>query len=190
MKPIDFPQSTKELARPANMTDEECSSLHVYCDGDKCISCWKPSLKERFRILFGNPVWLGVISGRTQPPVFVDASNIFEPEEKTTSRMMTEIRIFIADAKDAWESVKRGCMKEDKRKCFGIAFLVSLIIGIMNPYLGFGVGCVAYMLKKWWNNTGYGSIELSDVFFTCMGSLMAMVATLMLNETIMTLWQR
>ena len=77
MKPIDFPQSTKVLQRPSTMTDKECASLHVWSDGNQCVSCWKPTFKERLNILFGGKVWLGVLSGKTQPPVFVSGKQIF-----------------------------------------------------------------------------------------------------------------
>lgn len=78
MKPIDFPQSTKVLQRPETMTDAECTSLHVWNDGKQCISCWKPSAWERIKILFGQNLWLGVCSGKTQPPVFIAAEPVFE----------------------------------------------------------------------------------------------------------------
>lgn len=78
MKPIDFPQSTKVLQKPSTMSDNECSSLHVWNDGKQCVSCWKPTFKERMNILFGGKVWLGVLSGKTQPPVFVSGEMVFE----------------------------------------------------------------------------------------------------------------
>lgn len=59
------------------MTDKECASLHVWSDGNQCVSCWKPTFKERLNILFGGKVWLGVLSGKTQPPVFVSGEQIF-----------------------------------------------------------------------------------------------------------------
>mgnify|MGYP006966148151 FL=1 len=77
MKPIDFKQSTKVLQRPSTMTESECQSLPVWCDGKQCVSCWKPTLKERLNILFRGKVWLGVLSGKTQPPVFVAGESVF-----------------------------------------------------------------------------------------------------------------
>ena len=78
MKPIDFPQSTKVLQRPGTMSESECQSLPVWNDGKQCVSCWKPTIKERIKILLGGNVWLGVLSGRTQPPVFVTGERVFE----------------------------------------------------------------------------------------------------------------
>ncbi len=77
MKPIDFPQSTKVLQRPLSMTEDECASLHVWSDGKQCVSCWKPSFIERVKIMFTGKVYLGVLSGKTQPPVFMSGENVF-----------------------------------------------------------------------------------------------------------------
>lgn len=78
MKPIDFPQSTKVLQRPSTMAESECQSLHVWNDGKQCVSCWKPTVSERIRIAFGGNVWLGVMSGKTQPPVFLLGNSVFK----------------------------------------------------------------------------------------------------------------
>ena len=78
MKPIDFVQSTKVLQRPSTMAESECQSLPVWNDGKQCVSCWKATFKERLKILFTGKVWLGVLSGKTQPPVFVSGEEVFE----------------------------------------------------------------------------------------------------------------
>jgi hypothetical protein len=77
MKPINFPQFTKVLQRPSTMAESECQSLPVWCDGKQCISCWKPTLVERLKILLTGKVWLGVLSGTTQPPVFISGETVF-----------------------------------------------------------------------------------------------------------------
>ncbi len=83
MKPVKFKESNKLLQKPANMTDEECSPLPVYSDGQQCISCWKPSWMERFSILFFGKVWLSVFTSKTQPPVWIEGTKtIFEPCKK------------------------------------------------------------------------------------------------------------
>lgn len=73
MTPFYFKEATTKLGRPDNMTDEECSPLYVYTDGRECISCWKLSIADRIRALIFGRVWLGVLSGHTQPPVWLDA---------------------------------------------------------------------------------------------------------------------
>ena len=82
MEPIEFKEQTKVLSKPENMTDDECSSLAIWNDGQACISCWKPSIRERLSILFFGKVWLWVYSGATQPPVAIDgAKTVFMVKE-------------------------------------------------------------------------------------------------------------
>jgi hypothetical protein len=71
VNPIDFPESNKVLTKPESMTDEECSPLHVFNDGSNNISCWSANLKERLVFLFTGKMWLNVLSGHTQPPVWL-----------------------------------------------------------------------------------------------------------------------
>ena len=83
MKPIKFKEATKNLLKPENMTDEECSSLWVYNDGQECVSCWRLTWKERIKALLFGKVWLGVLSGFTQPPVWmVCDKTVFAQEDK------------------------------------------------------------------------------------------------------------
>lgn len=75
MKPIEFSEANVLLKKPSTMTDAECGSLHVYTDGENCISCWKLGWKERVSALLFGKVWLCVLSGsRTQPPVYLVAT--------------------------------------------------------------------------------------------------------------------
>jgi hypothetical protein len=70
MIPHSFKEHNATLTKPDGMTDEECGSLEVYRDGGKvCISCWRPTLRERLSMLVFGRVWLWVYSGVTQPPV-------------------------------------------------------------------------------------------------------------------------
>lgn len=71
MIPQDFPQKTKILERPLEMTEEECAPLAIYQEPDKgyCLSCWRVTWRERLSILFFGRVWLWVINGPSQPPV-------------------------------------------------------------------------------------------------------------------------
>lgn len=85
MEPIFFEEATKELKKPDSMTDEECSSLWVWNDGQQSISCWKLTWKERLKLLFHGKVWVGVVAGRTQPPIWVDPSKtVFIKPKKNT----------------------------------------------------------------------------------------------------------
>lgn len=71
MTPAKFKESNRTLRKPDSMTNEECSSLEVFTDESICISCWHMSLIERLRALLFGKIWLGVLSGGTQPPVWL-----------------------------------------------------------------------------------------------------------------------
>lgn len=183
MKPIDFKESTKVLARPATMNDEECGSLPVWSDGKQCVSCWKPSLAERLRILLGGNIWLGVLYGRTQPPVFVTAESVFA---KTTKRGAIGDFLSKAGGNIVWvaKSLAGGFRQADKRKHLIVGFAISFLIGILCPLLGFSLGCIAGAVKEWWDSKGHGTVELLDFIFTCLGSLLALPLSFIVHSLI------
>lgn len=172
MKPTDFKQSTKVLQRLSTMAESECQSLPVWCDGKQCVSAWKPSFRERLNILFGGKVWLGVLSGNTQPPVFVTGNRVFN-----NLPFLSRVKAFLLEAKESIiesvNSIKNGSKQPDKHKHFVIGFVISLIIGIFLPWLGLLLGCIAGAIKEWWDSKGHGTVELMDFVFTCLGSLAA-----------------
>ena len=52
--------------------DEPCTDLWAkVTDDGLSISCWRPSIRERLRLLFGKPIWLTVV-GR-QPPIALES---------------------------------------------------------------------------------------------------------------------
>ena len=83
MKTSKFPEMNAQLLKPEDMTDEQCSGLPIFTDGQVCVSLWRPSIMERLTILFTGRIWLGVLSGRSQPPVWV---NVKHPFEKPTAK--------------------------------------------------------------------------------------------------------
>lgn len=172
MKPIDFPQSTKVLQRPSSMTENECSPLHVWSDGKQCVSCWKPSFIERLKILFTGNVWIGVLSGGTQPPIFVSGEHVFtKPSKKARfCSFFSKVKESITKAS---KSVRDGFKQPDKRKHFAAGFVISLIVGIFLPWLGVLLGFVAGALKELWDKKGNGTPEWMDFVFTCLGALTA-----------------
>lgn len=82
MKPIYFKEAQIELKKPVTMTDEECGSLWIYRANNQCISCWTISFWERLKFLFHGKLWLGILSGQTQPPVWLDMSKTIFIKEK------------------------------------------------------------------------------------------------------------
>jgi hypothetical protein len=75
MQFVEFPQVNKRLGPPKGMSAAQCGTLPVYADGRSCISCWVLSPEEiEHLVLNGGRIWLGIMSGETQPPVFVSAT--------------------------------------------------------------------------------------------------------------------
>lgn len=75
MKPIKFYGYDGVLGAPESWDEDAhrpCIGLPVKRQDGKCISCWKPTWRERIAMLFGRPIWLHVASGQTQPPVAVE----------------------------------------------------------------------------------------------------------------------
>jgi hypothetical protein len=69
MDPTRFPQANTVLGPPPDMGEGECQALAVHRDGVHCISRWMPTAQEREDIANGEPVWLWVRTGQSQPPV-------------------------------------------------------------------------------------------------------------------------
>lgn len=173
MKPIDFPQSTKVLQRPSTMTDKECASLHVWSDGNQCVSCWKPTFKERLNILFGGKVWLGVLSGKTQPPVFVSGSNVFN-RLPLMLRFRACISSMVGIIADVIKVFVRAAKQADKQKHFVAGLFASLLTGVLFGFwVGFSVGGLVGALKEWWDSKGHGAVEVMDALFTILGAACA-----------------
>lgn len=183
MKPIDFKQSTKVLQKPSTMTDKECASLHVWSDGKQCVSCWKPTLKERINILFGGKVWLGVLSGGTQPPVFVAGSNVF----KRRSPIISSLKAIIS-----------ACSQNDKHKHFVAGLVISLVLSLLSGFWGGLIaGGLIGGIKEWWDAKSHGNVEFLDFAFTLLGAIAGASLFLLLSNYINVpfnlndlLWQR
>lgn len=121
MKATKFPQANKNLSKPDSMTDEECSSLWIFTDGKQCISCWKLNWKQRFSALIFGKVWLSVLSGQTQPPVWLDCTkSVFinveyqkNREKIEEYRKRSEGRKILSWLVSGMEWVNEHCIKEE-----------------------------------------------------------------------------
>lgn len=83
LMPVKFPQANRNLTKPSNMDDDECGSLWVFTDGECCISCWKLTFWQRLAVLFHGTIWLSVLSGNTQPPVWLACNKtVFTKENR------------------------------------------------------------------------------------------------------------
>jgi hypothetical protein len=85
MKPEAWEGQNCVLGAPANWDEDErgkCGGLPVYRDYGKFISCWAPSWRERIRLLFGQRVWMTVVSN-SHPPVSLHVFPRQKPERAT-----------------------------------------------------------------------------------------------------------
>lgn len=76
MRPLRFRLANRDLM-PSQV---ECCSkepLPVFTDGNQCVSCWGLSFLDRIRMLLTGRVWVGVMSGCSQPPMWVDSEYPF-----------------------------------------------------------------------------------------------------------------
>jgi len=65
------------LHAPPGMNNCGALVVHRTADGKRCISCWRPSWRERLSILFFGRVWVDIFSGSTQPPVALMGSHSY-----------------------------------------------------------------------------------------------------------------
>lgn len=72
MEPKEFKEATVELKKPQSMKDE-CGSLFVHQTEDgQCISLWHTTFWDRLKFLFHGKLWVGILSGKSQPPIWLD----------------------------------------------------------------------------------------------------------------------
>ena len=76
MRGIDFPQANKSLVPPEGEEDN-VYTLRVWSDGSRCISKWKLTWRERFKIFFTGVLWFDCW-GSTHPPINHYVDNPFE----------------------------------------------------------------------------------------------------------------
>lgn len=184
MKPINFPQSTKVLQRPSTMSESECQSLPVWNDGKQCVSCWKPTFKERINIFFTGKVWLGVLSGKTQPPVFVSGIDVFE-KPSVNGRLWALVLQIKESVSEALDSIKDAAKQPDKRKHFIVGWAISVILGsLLGCWVGFIIGSLAGIVKEWWDSKGHGTVEVMDAIFTMFGAMVSVPFTYFVRSII------
>lgn len=70
---VKFPGANSILTAPPGA--ENVSDLHTFKNGVSCVSCWQLSDDELAEVQRTGRVFLSVMSGRTQPPVFVGSES-------------------------------------------------------------------------------------------------------------------
>lgn len=128
--------------------------------------------------MFGGDVWLGVMSGKTQPPVFVAGERVFR---KTP--FLAYLRAFNISMGEVvagiCKSLAEAAKTHDKRKHYKVGVAIGLIVGVISAFyvclawgalIGFIAGCIAGAIKEWRDSNGHGAVELMDFAFTAMGA--------------------
>ena len=85
MTPGYYKQSNACLTPPRNMDESECRDLYVHrTDDGRCITMCKAPFWHRVKFLIHGRIWLGVLSGNTQPPVWLDCTaTVFNNKDKS-----------------------------------------------------------------------------------------------------------
>lgn len=172
MKPIDFAEANRTLMPPSGMNN--CDELRVFTDGKECISKWKLTFKERIAILFGASVWMGMKSGGTQPPVFLNVEYPFIQSDEKTQKVMNKI----------WTWIVGILRQSDKRKHLCAGFIISMVVGVLVPWCGIVAAIIAGAIKEWWDSRGHGCVELLDFLCTTIGGIIAFPVALLIHNLI------
>ena len=80
MKPINFKHSNKTLQPSGAVYSENVAGvepLHIFTDGEQCVSCWRMTWRERFSALIFGRVWVAALTGHTQPPIFAECAKSY-----------------------------------------------------------------------------------------------------------------
>lgn len=71
---VEFPGANMLLRAPDGA--ENVSDMHTFTNGHCSVSCWELSDDELAEIVRTRRVYLSVLYGRTQPPVFVSSESV------------------------------------------------------------------------------------------------------------------
>lgn len=82
MFPTSFDESNQNLGPPIGMTEDQCTSLSVWRNGEMVISCWKPTEAEWDEMTRTKRVWL-IVWGVTMPPAYVGGITPFPKQNET-----------------------------------------------------------------------------------------------------------
>jgi hypothetical protein len=125
MQFIDFPDANKKLTTAL--------PVPVFTDGRSCVSCWQMSEEELAQAnANGGKVWLGVVSGASQPTVFLTTESPIptalqaEPLTDSYDDTLRKLAERLPSPKYANGKPLRGqilCMLDDTLRTLGGGFL-------------------------------------------------------------------
>ena len=68
MKPVNFILANSTVGKPESGKDL-VQALPIFNDGERSLSCWRMSWRERLSALVFGQAWLWVKAGKTMPPM-------------------------------------------------------------------------------------------------------------------------
>ena len=70
-KPVEFNGANKILQPPKNYDKEQVIPMYVFTNGIICVSKWKLSEEALKEVKETGCLFVSLISGYTQPPIFI-----------------------------------------------------------------------------------------------------------------------
>lgn len=70
-QPANWHGANKTLGPPRGKDETQVGSLPVFTNGVQCVSCWELSDEELAEVVRSKRVFLVVMYGQSQPPVYV-----------------------------------------------------------------------------------------------------------------------
>ena len=70
-QPIEFNGSNRILQPPKGYDKEQVTPMHIFTNGVICVSKWKLSEEALKEVLETGCLFVSLISGHTQPPIFI-----------------------------------------------------------------------------------------------------------------------
>lgn len=71
---VDFPGSNMRLGAPTGA--ENVGTMHTFTNGNCSVSCWEFTDDELAEILRSRRIYISVLSGRSQPPIFAAPESV------------------------------------------------------------------------------------------------------------------
>jgi hypothetical protein len=70
-EPVKWDGANRLLVAPKNYTKEQIKELPVFSNGVVCVSKWRLSEEALKEVIETGCIFVEVLSGETQPPIFV-----------------------------------------------------------------------------------------------------------------------
>lgn len=78
-KPVEFEFMNKMLVAPRGQPD--VMPLPIFTDGVQSVSCWELPPEHLEEVKKTGKIWIGIVSGVTQPPLWVSGTCPIQKQE-------------------------------------------------------------------------------------------------------------